>query len=123
MLSLFNKIVLYTAVIILSISLITLGIFLSKSMFEDSYPPIISDCPDYWDVSYNSNNDIICKNTSTINEGRGDAACTNYPVTEFESSGSDKYSVICEKYKWAKRCNLAWDGITNNNKACDLAKF
>ena len=25
---------------------------------------------------------------------------------------------LCEKYKWAKSCDINWDGITNNNKIC-----
>ena len=123
MLTRFNKIVLTIAIVLLCISLTVLGVFLSKSMFEDSYPPITSDCPDYWDVSNNLNGDIICNNVSTINKGRGDSLCNNYPVDEFEAGGSGKYDVICEKYKWAKKCNITWDGITNNNKACELSKL
>ena len=46
----FQKTVLTISVIVLIISLIILGLFLAKSLFEDSYPPVISDCHDYWDV-------------------------------------------------------------------------
>ena len=47
-LSSFHKIVLTIATFILIVSLIALGIFFSKALFEDSFPPIVSDCPDYW---------------------------------------------------------------------------
>ena len=125
MLTKFNRSILLFALIVLLISLIILGMFLSKSMMEDAYPPVISDCPDYWDVSYNLNDDIICKNVSSINEGRGDIAggeCNDYPKDNFMAAGTDKYDILCEKYKWAKKCNIVWDGVTNNNRACDLAK-
>jgi hypothetical protein len=66
----FQKTVLTISIVVLIFSLIILGLFLAKSLFEDSYPPVISDCPDYWDVSYNVNDEVVCKNTSTINNGR-----------------------------------------------------
>ena len=117
----FQKTVLTISVIVLIISLIILGLFLAKSLFEDSYPPIISDCPDYWDVSYNINDEIVCKNTSTINKGRGDVPtgdCNDYPINQFLVSGSQNEDVLCEKYKWSKKCDITWDGVTNNNQAC-----
>ena len=122
----FQKTVLTISVIVLIISLIILGLFLAKSLFEDSYPPVISDCPDYWDVSYNSNNDIICKNTSTINTGTGADECGadyEYQVTSSLLGGTQKEEILCEKYKWSKKCNIIWDGVTNNNKACDLGYY
>ena len=26
---------------------------------------------------------------------------------------------LCAKYKWAKDCDLTWDGITNNKSICN----
>ena len=121
----FHKVVLTVATIILIISLSMIAFFLAKSLFEDSYPPIISDCPDYWDVSYNTNDDIVCKNTSTINKGRGGVSgntchvdTNGKSITDFETSGSNIENTICQKYMWAKQCDITWDGISNNNKAC-----
>ena len=119
----FQKTVLTITVIVLIISLIILGLFLAKSLFEDSYPPVISDCPDYWDVSYNSNNDIVCKNISTINTGTGAEGCGDYLTSSSLLSGPEKEDVLCEKYRWSKKCNIIWDGVTNNNKACDLGYY
>jgi len=131
----FNKIVLTIATIILIVSLSFIAFFLAKSLFEDSYPPIISECPDYWDVDYNSDNQIVCKNTSTINEGRGGVSGDRCnipseginPITLFDSqatgSGNNEDSVLCEKYRWARECNITWDGVTNNNNACNLGYY
>ena len=122
----FQKTVLTISIIVLIFSLIILGLFLAKSLFEDSYPPVISDCPDYWDVSYNVNDEVVCKNTSTINKGRGDVPggeCNDYPVNQFLVSGAQNDDILCEKYKWSKKCDITWDGVTNNNKACDLGYY
>jgi len=29
---------------------------------------------------------------------------------------------ICNKYTWAKSCNLTWDGISNNVNACPTSE-
>ena len=122
----FQKTVLTISIIVLIFSLIILGLFLAKSLFEDSYPPVISDCPDYWDVSYNVNDEVVCKNTSTINKGRGDVPggeCNDYPINKFLNNGSQNKDILCEKYQWAKKCDITWDGVTNNNKVCDLGYY
>ena len=121
MISDFNKIVITIAIIVLLIALIVLGIFLSKAMFESAYPPVISDCPDYWDVSYNSNNDIVCKAVLRTNTGK--SGCDEYSPSLFLNAGSGKNDIICEKQKWAKKCGITWDGVTNNNKACELSNI
>lgn len=53
------------------------------------------------------NNKDISINDITNNNG-------NYFIddTQYEISLSQKY---CAKQKWAERCNLSWDGITNVN--------
>jgi hypothetical protein len=119
--SVFNKTVLIIAIIILSAALISLGVTLSYSMFDDASPPVVSDCPDYWDVSYNSSNDVVCQNTSTVNKGRSD--CNAYPVSLFNQGGTGKDDIICEKYKWAKNCGIVWDGVSNNVAACGKNKL
>ena len=118
----FNKIVISVASLILVAALFIIAIFISKSLQKDKFPPIISDCPDYWDVSYNSKNEIICNNKSTINSGSGNNNCNNYPTDKFKSNGSNEEDVLCTKYKWAKNCGIVWDGVTNNSEPCTLAK-
>lgn len=112
----FNKTILFSALIILIIVLIVVGIMLKKALFNTNYPPVISDCPDYWDVSLNNNNQVTCKNIVKRNSG----TCKNdsYPVEQFYEYASNKSDVICAKYKWAKKCDISWDGITNNSEAC-----
>ena len=113
----FNKTILFSAIIILIILLIIIGIMLRYAMFNASYPPVISDCPDYWDVSLNSDNEITCINISRQNAGT--SYDNTYPVHNFYYGVNDPKDVICEKYKWSKKHNISWDGITNNSKACE----
>ena len=112
----FNKIILFSAIVILIIALIVIGVMLNYALFNDNYPPVISDCPDYWDVSLNSDDQVSCLNKVRQNTG----TCNNntYPVEQFYAHASNSKDVICAKYKWAKGCNISWDGITNNNQAC-----
>ena len=117
-LSSFHKIVLTVATFILIVSLIALGIFFSKALFEDSFPPVVSDCPDYWDVNRDDNNNPTCVNNSTINRGKGTSDCNDQNVDMFDRNGSNTNQIICTKKKWAQDCKIAWDGITNNNVKC-----
>jgi len=122
MISTFNRSILIIATIILIASLVVLGLFISKTMFEEAYPPIVSDCPDYWDVSNNSDS-INCINNIDINAGRGTSKCRSIPASEFNSNGNSIDEVLCTKFNWAKECGIVWDGVTNNSKACENSKF
>ena len=119
MLTQFNKIVLIIATIVLIVMLVLLYIFLSKALFEDSYPPVVSDCPDYWDISLNSNGEQECIDNLKINSGSGASNCRNILPALFEVGGQHKDGVICNRYDIAKECNLIWDGITNTSKDCN----
>lgn len=117
MLTDFNKMVLIIATVVLVIVLVFLGVLITKSLNDQSYPPIISDCPDYWDVAYDANENIVCSNSTKVNRGRNN--CDGYNIDLFTQRGTNIEDIMCEKYKWAKKCNVIWDGITNNNKVCD----
>jgi uncharacterized protein YxeA len=122
-LSNFHKIVLTMATFILIVSLIALAIFFSKAMFEDSFPPVVSDCPDYWDVERDENDNLTCVNNSTINRGKGSEECNNKNIEFFNINGSNSNQQLCTKKKWAQDCKIAWDGITNNNVKCERTRF
>ena len=123
MLTQFNKIVLTIATIILIIMLIFTGFFLNRSMYNDNFPPVISDCPDYWDVSLNSNGDKNCINIMDINTGLGTSNCRSRLLSLFNVNGNSKDEILCSKQKWAKDCKINWDGITNNNNLCNNSLF
>jgi len=119
MLGNYNKTVLVVASVLLILGLVIIGFFITSTQKNSSYPPVISDCPDYWDVGYDTSNKKTCT-ARTINVGPASASadCRSYPVASFNVSGTSDNAIICEKNKWAKRCNIHWDGITNNSQAC-----
>lgn len=116
MLTDFNKIVLLVATILLISGLIILGIFISSSLQGAVFPPVISDCPDYWDVT-NYDGKTKCINNQKINSGLSTGNCRSALNNTSFFTGTPDH-IICEKSKWAKSCNIQWDGITNNSQAC-----
>jgi hypothetical protein len=99
----FQKTVVTIAITILIISLCLIGITLYRQKYTSNYPPVIANCPDYWDVSGN-----FCKNSMDLGNSKCNA---NMDFTTAQWSGN---SGLQKKYDWAKACNLTWDGITNN---------
>ena len=111
----FHKIVLIIATVVLIISLCIIGFFLTKSLYFQSFPPIISDCPDYWDISMTSDGYICINNyqyNNVINENCG---ISNEII---DAQFNNNYD-LCEKYKKVQKCNLAWDGVSNNTNPCN----
>jgi hypothetical protein len=112
----FQKIVLIVATMILIVVLVIIGISLSKSM-NNNWPPTVADCPDYWiDLSGNGQ---ACFNTHGLGKcnipSESDKLTMNFNQSPFIGSNG-----ICAKYKWAKNCQVTWDGITSGVKnPCD----
>jgi hypothetical protein len=131
------------ALVILVISLIAIGISLSKT--SGIYPPTIDACPDYWSTSNylsadvskcnktefgccsdyatpkedadGSNCPVKCYNTHQL--GKVSSTCTSIP-TEMNFS-DDVYTGsagLCNKQKWASQCGITWDGVTDVANAC-----
>ena len=118
MLNNFNSSVLQIATIILIIILIIVGMFMYYLSYTAIYPPVISECPDYWDVVKDSNNKISCENKLKINPNAVSNTDSCNKVNPVNFSGSTDEDTICNKYNWARNCNVVWDGVTNSNAKC-----
>jgi len=105
----FQKIVLIVAIIVLIIALIFIGITMSSKK-NTSWPPILQDCPDYWNIDGSGNNTTCTnvKDLGTCPPKSGDKQL----IMNFNSSVFSGDSGTCNKFKWAKNCNVSWDGIT-----------
>ena len=107
----FNSIVMIVAIVMLIISLTMIGIALKNQKNNVTFPPVISDCPDYYTSVKNSEGtDYLCnlyRNLST----NDDTECKTFDNshTKFKGVGG-----LCEKKKWANKCGVTWDGVTNN---------
>ena len=106
----FQKMVLTIATILLIIILVMIGISLSRASEKDNWPPIVGKCPDFWvdmsgngEACFNSHNLGTCNIPSNKNKNT-----KNFNELPFKGVNGD-----CYKYKWAKQCNVTWDGITS----------
>lgn len=113
----FQKTILIAAVVMLLLALVIIGVALSSTS-EKSWPPVIPDCPDYWilDGSGEAATCVNVKNLGTCPPKDGDEFLRmNFNTGAFSGSDGD-----CAKYNWAKKCGVAWDGITYGvNSPCD----
>jgi hypothetical protein len=101
-------IVLWTAVLIFIATLGFIGYSIYTSQYNVTWPPSISNCPDYWGISSDG---IYCTpNPNSYNK------CS--------SSGDDAkfailtYPNLCDKHDFSKNCqpSFNWSGISNSFK-------
>tara|TARA_Y100001935_G_scaffold173244_1_gene143075 strand:- start:5689 stop:6036 length:348 start_codon:yes stop_codon:yes gene_type:complete len=108
----FQESVMIISVIILVLSLIVIGVALYRQKYADvQFPPVVADCPDYWTLD-NTNGSTVCKNVQKL----GSPQChddMNFSLPKWSGTGG-----LCAKSEWARNCELVWDGVTNNAKAC-----
>ena len=98
----FQKIVLISAIIILLVALIFIGTAISYAQ-DDQWPPIVPQCPDYWQADGSGNN-TTCTNVMNL------GTCNS--VMNFNNAPFTGDSGACAKYNWATNCGITWDGIT-----------
>lgn len=110
----FQRSVLIVATIILIGVLTFVGFSMHKQTQGQVYPPVMADCPDYWEAEPSNGDPIktICKNTKNI----GSTNCS--PTMDFNKGDFIGDGGFCAKQKWAKNCGLTWDGVTNSNRKC-----
>ncbi len=111
----FQQIVLTFAIIFLIVILVVIGYSLTNSKTIVKWPPMVANCPDYWEDITNSDDDAV-----------GSVRCSNTNTQNINSCGTEKIFVKtdtpCIKYTWATNCGSTWDGITygyGQYKPCD----
>jgi len=88
------------------------GYALYNKKEEDKFPPVQSECPDYWKVQRGGDGVPMCVNM----QGLGSKNCQKeMDFSKFPFIGSNG---SCNKQKWARKCGVSWDGITNANGLC-----
>ena len=101
-------------IVFLIITLAVMGYFMSLSRKNQTYPPITADCPDYYSLDASG----ACNKSSNI--FAFDASCNkqNFDTQKYKEQGTNYTSGLCAKKLWANRCEVNWDGITNNDNIC-----
>jgi len=104
----FQTTVSIVALITLIVIFITIAISLHIAKKKETWPPILSQCPDYWvDESNNGSKCVNIQNLGTCKPTNQAHQSMDFTSPIFMGSNG-----ICEKYRWAKGCDLTWDGIT-----------
>ena len=107
----FQRIVMTVAIVILIICLIAIGIAMYNSKYSKVYPPVVADCRYYW-LDLGDVGGADCVNVKNLGS---DNCNKTMNFTTDVWTGDDG---LCYKSKWAKACDLTWDGVTNNTNAC-----
>jgi len=106
---------LFTATFIfLIITLCIVGYFMSLSKKNQTYPPAIANCPDYYSLTSTNS----CKIGSNIKANYSRCDNENFDQAKYKKEGTDFNSGLCARKLWANECGVTWDGITNNDELC-----
>lgn len=85
------------------------GIYQSVYGSNSKFPPVASQCPDYWSMetkTSNGNPNTYCENKLKIGIGTP-GTCKTFDTTD--------YSDQCAQWALANKCKITWDGISNND--------
>ena len=83
---------------------ILIGILLYTGGSEEQWPPVVSECPDYWETTAED----TCVNTHKIGKC-GLTAPYSFKGEIFKNQKTGDYS----KCIWAKDCEVPWHNISN----------
>jgi hypothetical protein len=120
----FYTIVLSIAVCLLIIILTFIGIKMAYNRRsgngKNQFPPIYSECPDYWTADSQGNCIVNSLNTpnsviTTSTPGYISQNQINFQDKGWSTMGKTRQ---CALKDWVNKYNVTWDGITNYN-ACN----
>ena len=112
----FYKLISLIALVILIVSLASIGAALQYTSSKVGFPPHISDCPDYYVKNSDTGN---CEGADGLLSST-DTDCLNVDFSDasYNVPGTGRHSGICKKKKWAQSCGVNWDGVTNVSSVC-----
>ena len=100
----------------LIITLIIVGYYMSIAKNNQTYPPSVADCPDYYTLDVLGDCVVADMFTSFIL----DESCKrqNFSSAQYKVQGNGFDSGSCAKKLWANKCKVSWDGVSNNDLIC-----
>ena len=104
----FQKIVIIIAIILLILALAFIATAITNEQKKTQFPPVISECPDYWKHNVEKN---VCENVHKLGKETTDGS----KIKDLDLNMLNKLT-LCDKLKGANSLNISWDGITNNSK-------
>jgi hypothetical protein len=107
----FQKVATILAVLVVMVTLGTVAWTLHHRKSDVRWPPVVGECPDYWEDISAQGNGSACKNRhrlGTCNLPTGKSSNTmDFTTPDFASDTNG-----CQRYTWAQNCGVTWDGIT-----------
>lgn len=100
--------------VILLLAIVAVVMYYTKN--KQIYPPILSRCPDFYNLDVNNN----CVNSGIWDKTKLTIGCDymDFSGNDYNIQGTGPTSGLCMKQKWANTCKVSWDGITNNYSIC-----
>ena len=101
------------AIILLILCMAAIGAIMYYDEKDVAYPPVIANCPDYWQETRNVHGTNVCvPNEDIAHQGSDAAGCL--PGSGIDFSGPEYAGKMgnCYKKRWAERCGFSWDGLT-----------
>jgi len=109
----FQYTILKVAIFVLVAFLTFIGYKMYKDRLSDAEQRIVGSCPDYWRLTTTADGKkTICDNVKNL----GKRTCSKQ--MDFSVQPYNLQDGLCRKFKWAKGCDLTWDGVTNDVNAC-----
>ena len=105
----FQKIVLIIAICLLIVALVIISYMMRKNALSVKWPPTTAECPDYW-ILDGSGSNATCVNVKDL--GTCKSVGNQHQTMNFNTSAFTGSQGACNKYNWATKCNVTWDGIT-----------
>jgi hypothetical protein len=100
--------------VIFILAIVGYCMYLAKG--SQQYPPSIANCPDNYIIDISGN--CIAPSSLTFPSDSENCAFHNFSNSPYIASGTNFDSGNCKKKIWAERCDVTWDGITNNGEIC-----
>ena len=108
-------------ILVASILFVLTALFIIYTLYSGKYskefPPVVASCPDYW-LDHQVKDALGTTKSNCVNV-KNLGTCPDQKSKSFDEPQWLGETGECRKSKWAKLCNLTWDGITNNSKVCD----
>jgi len=99
----FQKGVTYLAIILFLAFMALIAVMMMKAKSEQIFPANVPPCPDYYEYQ----DDGSCKNV----KGLGNGSCSDPAVFNAQKYKGENGRLA--KCKYARKCGIEWDGITN----------
>lgn len=100
----FQKQVAYVALVLFIILMALMALMMAKQKEHQLYPTEVPPCPDYWERM----DDGQCNNIHGLGNSSNCMGKKPFSAKKWQGMKGRK-----EKCKFAKQCDIEWDGISN----------